>query len=93
MSAEIVIDLGGSSTLAVPVDALLGSERGDQAAVFVVDAEGRARRRPVRLGERQGEMFPVLGGLAEGERIVRSGQAALADGQRVTVAERHEGAE
>ncbi|MBI4699723.1 MAG: efflux RND transporter periplasmic adaptor subunit [Deltaproteobacteria bacterium] len=54
---------------------------------FVVDAQGVARGRLVRLGARQGTVYEVLGGLKEGERLVLRGQHGLRDGQNVEIVE------
>lgn len=43
--------------------------RSEVTAVYVVDGQGRARLRQVRLGREQGEHLEVLAGLAAGERI------------------------
>lgn len=53
---------------------------------FVVDAEGVAQKRTVRLGARKGSVWQVLDGLREGEQIVVRGQHGLKQGQRVEIA-------
>lgn len=54
--------------------------------VFEVGADERVARRAVRVGRRQGERSEILAGLTAGARIVASGGAFLADGDRVTIA-------
>ena len=54
---------------------------------FVVDEQGVAKQRLVRLGARKGAMLEVLEGLAQGERLVVRGQHGLRDGQKVQVVE------
>ena len=68
---------------AVPVvpEAALVRE-GGRAYVVVVEG-GRARRRPVRPGPREGALRAVLEGLAGGERVVVRDAAALGDGVAV----------
>jgi multidrug efflux pump subunit AcrA (membrane-fusion protein) len=51
--------------------------------VWVVEA-GRARRRPVRLGLRQGGLVQVLG-VRPGEAVVVLGSGRLRDGAPVSV--------
>lgn len=68
----------------VPHDAVLGRE-GLQYA-FVV-AEGRVRRRAIKLGIRGREHCEVLEGLSGGEVVVVSGVGNLVDGARVGVDE------
>jgi RND family efflux transporter MFP subunit len=62
---------------------------GEQAYVWRVDAkERRLSRVPVQLGERdarRGE-YPLRGGLAEGDRILRNPTPTLVDGQKVEFA-------
>lgn len=54
---------------------------------FVVDDQGLAHRRLVKLGARKGSLQQVLEGLKEGERIVIRGQHGLKDGQKVEIVE------
>lgn len=54
---------------------------------FVVDAQGVARQRLVRLGTRKGTMLEVLEGLAEKDQLVVRGQHGLKDGQKVQLVE------
>jgi HlyD family secretion protein len=55
---------------------------GGEWAVFVADG-GRARRRTVQIGSRNGLEAQVLGGLVPGEQVVVHPSDTLADGQRV----------
>lgn len=70
----------GADVLKVPAGALF-RERAAWAVFVVVD--GRARRRPVRLGHRNPDEAEILGGLAAGEIVVVHPSDALADGVRV----------
>jgi membrane fusion protein, multidrug efflux system len=54
---------------------------------FVVDEQGVAKQRLVRLGARKGSMLEVLDGLAEKERLIVRGQHGLKDGQKVQLVE------
>jgi HlyD family secretion protein len=60
---------------------------GGQAYLFVVDAENKARRMPVQLGPREGELVAVLGGLEQGARVIASGAAFVQDGDEVSPVE------
>ncbi len=64
------------SRLLVPRSAVV--VRSEVTAVYVVDGQGRARLRQVRLGREQGEQVEVLAGLAAGERIALDPVAAAA---------------
>lgn len=70
--------------LAVPAVALLEG-RGDQAAVFVVDAHGIAQRRSVRIGGFLDSSVLIAKGLQAGDRVVTSGAPYLRNGQPVTI--------
>ena len=73
-----------------PHDALMVPERsvaplrGEQF-VFVVNAEGKAMRRTVTLGQRETGRVEVLKGLAAGEVLGVDGGMSLQDGMAVTV--------
>jgi Cu(I)/Ag(I) efflux system membrane fusion protein len=66
---------GARAPLVVPESAVLYT--GPRALVFVDEGGGRFRAREVRLGERSGDVFTVLSGLAAGDRVVTSGQFLL----------------
>lgn len=60
--------------------------RADQGIVFVVDAEGVARRRSVRTAGITQDGVLVVEGLVSGERVVSAGAAYVRDGQSVRIA-------
>ena len=62
----------------VPAAALV--QEGTQSYLFTVDAQGKAHRRPVRVGVVAGGQAEILSGVAPGETVVVSGQNALPDG-------------
>ena len=55
--------------------------------VYVVKADDTAELRPVTLGQRQGDDVVVTKGLANGERVVLTGQLTVAPGGKVHVQE------
>lgn len=57
-------------------------QRGELSAVYVVDAQGRAQLRQVRLGREAGEQIEVLAGLSGGERVALDPVAAARAGAR-----------
>jgi len=73
---------GGSSSLVVPVSVVQTAP--DHAFLFV-EEQGRAVRRVVVLGERDGDQVAVEDGLREGDRLVVSGHRRLVDGQALKV--------
>ncbi len=70
----------GSDLLLIPTSALF--RHGDGWAVFVADA-GRARLRPLRIGQRNGLTAQVINGLAIGDQVVAHPDDKIADGVRV----------
>ncbi|MFC5499402.1 efflux RND transporter periplasmic adaptor subunit [Caenimonas terrae] len=65
----------------VPTDAVHDV---DAAAPWVLRVEeGRARRRPVRLGLRSGGLSEVLDGLRAGDLVVPAAEARIRDGSRL----------
>ncbi len=52
----------------VPVRAIV--QRGEMSGVYVLDAQGQARLRQVRLGPVQGPLVEVLSGVRPGEQVV-----------------------
>lgn len=83
--AEGRIESGTSRVLTVPESAVVRS--GDNTHVWRIQGQA-LQKAPVQLGERdtrRGE-YPVVSGLAEGERILRSPTPAVVDGQKVEFA-------
>ena len=82
MFAEAVVRTGsggdGAGPLVVPATAPLFTGR---RAIVYVEQQVGARRgyspRTVRLGPRLGDVYPVVAGLSEGERVVSRGAFAL----------------
>ncbi len=85
MAARLEVSLGAREAIALPHEALVRAGEGEAAEVFVVDREGRARRREVRVGARHGAHVEIVEGLEPGERVVRSNQALLTDGDLLAV--------
>jgi membrane fusion protein (multidrug efflux system) len=69
-----------TGVVTVPQAALL-SEAGVNSVYVIVD--GRARRRNVTLGIRDGDRVEIASGLKVGERIITAGSPAVVDGTRV----------
>ncbi|HET9817807.1 MAG TPA: efflux RND transporter periplasmic adaptor subunit [Rhodanobacteraceae bacterium] len=55
----------------------------DSAYVLVVGADDQVARKPVRLGEQRGADWVVLGGIADGARIIVSGVQEARPGEKV----------
>lgn len=70
-----------TDALMVPQQAV--SRADGKAQVWVVDAQDRAQRVPVELGELVGRAYRIRGGLQAGQRVVVEGGERLAEGARV----------
>jgi membrane fusion protein (multidrug efflux system) len=68
--------------LAVPRSAVLSDQQGDY--VFVVDAENKARRQNVKLGQSTPTVASIMSGLKEGDSIVVEGLQRVRPGQPVS---------
>lgn len=86
--AEVVIaGKAGASAMEYVIPAIsLIDARADQGVVFVVDAEGKARRRPVETGGVSDRGVTILNGLQDGDRVITRGASMVRDGDAVSVA-------
>ncbi len=67
MFVKVGFVIGEAERLLVPASAIV--RRSEVTAVYVVDGQGRATLRQVRLGHRFEDRIEVLAGLAAGERV------------------------
>lgn len=72
------------SAFTVPAISLIDA-RADQGVVFVVDAEGRARRRAVETGGVSDRGVIILKGLSDGDSVITRGASMVRDGDAVSV--------
>jgi Cu(I)/Ag(I) efflux system membrane fusion protein len=78
VEAVVAASPDGGAPLVVPASAALFT--GKRSLVYVEHDDGQQlsyEPRTVRLGPRLGEVYPVLAGLSEGERVVTRGAFAL----------------
>jgi membrane fusion protein (multidrug efflux system) len=81
--AKVILYTGAAKdTIVVPITSLL--YEADKVRVFVVNGE-EAHEKPVKLGNKYGEVAEISEGLAEGEKVVVAGQQNLADGAKVRI--------
>jgi multidrug efflux pump subunit AcrA (membrane-fusion protein) len=95
LKPAMVVRLGLSrdvlqGAITVPQQAVIRDERGASVMVAVAGPGGRvvAERREVQLGPTSGDQIVLAAGVSSGDRIIVSGQASLAEGDRVRVTER-----
>ncbi|OGN43927.1 MAG: efflux transporter periplasmic adaptor subunit [Caulobacterales bacterium RIFCSPHIGHO2_01_FULL_70_19] len=72
MFGQVVFGGGTEETLLVPSEAVIRT--GTRTLVMLAEADGRYRAAEVRIGREAGGQTQILQGLAEGERVVASGQ-------------------
>jgi len=75
MTAETTLRQATETALVVPSEAVLRTGR--HTLAMLAEDEGRYRPVEVRTGRESGERSEVLAGLAEGQRVVASGQFLL----------------
>jgi membrane fusion protein, copper/silver efflux system len=75
LSAQVSLQGPGRAALVVPAEAVIRT--GVRNLVYLAEPAGRFRPVEVQLGEQVGEQIVVLGGLAEGQQVVASGQFLL----------------
>jgi RND family efflux transporter MFP subunit len=69
------------NVLIVPLEAV--SRNGDDATVFVVNAQNIVEERPIHLGMEDAARVEVLSGLAEGNLVIIGNRSAFRNGQKV----------
>lgn len=78
MFARVWLPVSGAAAQAprlyVPASAVV--RRGEMTGLYVVDAQGAARLRQVRLGGTAGDRVEVLSGVSQGEQVATEPQAA-----------------
>jgi membrane fusion protein (multidrug efflux system) len=84
MMLTVNIETAPRLGLSVPELAVIGE--GDSRYVYIVGADGVAKRVAVKTGLRQDGRIEVVEGLQPGQRIVTEGVVKLADGMKVRLA-------
>ncbi len=94
MTASVTVDLSKilheTSVHYVPVSAVTGNVELNPRVWRVDEQTMTVHEMPVQLGRLVGSSIEVIGGLAEGVRIVTAGAAYLAEGMHVTLMETKE---
>lgn len=84
MLLTVAIETAPRMGLAVPELAVVGE--GDARFVYVVGADGKVQRTPVRTGLRSAGRIEILEGLRPGQKVVTEGVVKLSDGMQVRLA-------
>lgn len=80
--ARVLFPTGKRNVLAVPQAAVL--DRAGITGVFVVDGQGLAQYRMVRVGKSENGLVEVLSGLNPGERVVTGNAQAVNNGDKIS---------
>lgn len=81
MYAQVGFKVGSRQGLQVPVVAVI--KRAGLNGIYVLDGQGVARYRQIRLGQQRADQVEVLAGLHEGDTILWSGEPQLQSGMKV----------
>lgn len=86
MTANVAIAGDADAARAVRLPSSAIHQKGDQAAVWIVNpSTGEVRLHPVRVGRFADEYVAVLEGVKPGDAVVRAGVHRLFDGEKVRV--------
>jgi RND family efflux transporter MFP subunit len=80
-TASVILATAGENGVLLPLSAV--SRQGEQASVWVVDAQSTAHALPVKVGSWREDGAFVVDGLAPGARVVISGGHKLVEGAAV----------
>ena len=84
MMMSVAIENAPRLALSVPELAVIGE--GDSRFVYIVDAQSRAQRVPVRTGLRSAGRVEILEGLRPGQRVITEGVVKVSDDMPVRLA-------
>jgi Cu(I)/Ag(I) efflux system membrane fusion protein len=84
MSGTVYLDLPATTGLMVPAEAVV--DTGESRYLFVAKAGGVFEPRSVTLGARAGDWIEVIGGVAEGETVVTTGNFLIDSESRLRAA-------
>jgi HlyD family secretion protein len=70
--------------LVIPANAVLTAPDG-ATSVMQAGSDGRAHKKPVKLGIRNGDDVQVVEGMADGDKVVSSGAYGLPDNTKITI--------
>jgi len=81
-----ILDYAAPSAMVVPVNLVQSDEKGKYVFVAVTEKNGMvARKKPVIVGQVQGEQVEIKMGLSAGDQLVAQGYQGLYDGQKVAL--------
>jgi RND family efflux transporter MFP subunit len=87
MFARATLNFGTEQHVVVPDQAIVKQPGSGERFVYIYNADGTVNYVKVELGQRLGDSYELLSGVADGARIVVAGQGKLLDGAEVEVIE------
>ncbi|HWH78037.1 MAG TPA: hypothetical protein VNT76_11725, partial [Candidatus Binatus sp.] len=81
---RLVLDTRPDAVL-VPAEAPQLAAKG--AFIYVVKSDSTAEQRPVKVGQRQGEMVVIENGVKADEKVVVKGQLGVTPGGKIRIAD------
>ncbi len=88
----VILGTNFPNALQVPKEAILPVEDGS-TAVLLVGADGKAHKRPVKVGVRTEEAVQILSGITKADTVVTQGGYGLDEGTKVVVGKPGEAAD
>ena len=84
MLLTVGVETAPRLSLSVPELAVVGE--GEARFVYVIGADGAAKRQPVRTGVRQAGRIEIVEGLTPGQKVITEGVVKVSDGMKVRLA-------
>lgn len=85
MFGRVTLNLGNARHVVVPDRAVVKQPGSGNHYVYVY-SDGKVSYNKVELGQRLGDAYEIISGVAPGSQVVVTGQGKLADGMEVTLA-------
>lgn len=83
MYARVTMKYGTRQNIVVPDRAVVKMLGSGERFIYVYKADGTVSYQKVELGRRMQDKYEILSGIADGDEVVVTGQAALKDGMAV----------
>lgn len=86
MSAKLrIVDYENKNAFVLPISAIIKTDKGDKVFLAVEEKKGKwkAKSVPVKLGSTYNSKVEVQEGLKAGDRVITTGQQAVADGEYI----------
>ncbi len=84
MFARVGINFGNMTRVVVPDQAII-KQSGSGSRFVYIYKNGKVSYTEVELGQRLGNEYELISGVASGDQVVVSGQSRLADGVEVEI--------